>query len=208
MNDTYAVTQEGQAGVRNGSGSASIKGVGTGMTEGQELRGAAAADREAPYALGQESMKKTASGDSAVTVTFDPVQDRGTEYYFKAESYSMRTGQLLCTSNITKNLLVTGVKGYLYLVDTQSATEVTAANAVNVHAPLAEPEVTVPLGPYPQYLHMAAVDRAICPRQCMWRSGRTIPWHGRYPRIWSRSAVWWVERITRIYILPLTGLTM
>ncbi len=160
VNDTYAVTQEGQAGVRNGSGSARIKGVGTGMTEGQELRGAAAADREAPYALGQESMKKTASGDSAVTVTFDPVQDRGTEYYFKAESYSMRTGQLLCTSNITKNLLVTGVKGYLYLVDTQSATEVTAANAVNVHAPLAEPEVTVPLGPYPQYLHMAAVDRA------------------------------------------------
>ncbi len=160
VNTAYAAAHSSAAGARAGDGSAQIKADGVGMTEGQELRGVAAPDTKAPDAVKLESVRKEAAGESAVLVTFEPVEDRGTEYYFKAESCSVLTGQLLCTSNITKNLLATGVKGYLYLVDTYAATSVTASNAANKEAPKEETCITVELAPYTQYLHIAAVDGA------------------------------------------------
>jgi len=160
VNAAYAVTQNYSVGVCSGDGSAQIKADGIGMTESQELKGVAAADREAPYSIAADNIQKEAWGEDGVSVSFEPVEDRGTEYYFKAESYSVLTGQLLCTSNITKNLLITGVRGYLYLVDAQSGTKVTVYNADNRGAPLTEPCILVKLAAYTQYLHIAAVDGA------------------------------------------------
>ena len=158
-NESYAITQSSTAGTRSGDGCASIKSETIGLAEGQELNGVAAADTMAPYAVDQDSIvKEVAFGQ--VLVAFGPVKDRGTEYYFKAESYSTRTGQLMCTSNITKNLLITGLDGYLYLLDTESTTNVTLTNAMNSGSPDAERTIPVTPMPYVQYLHIAAVDKA------------------------------------------------
>lgn len=62
---------------------------------------------------------------------------------------------MLCESNVTKNTLVSGVKGYYYLVDQNGDTVVTGnANYVQV------PHVNVVTAEYNQYLHIAAVDVA------------------------------------------------
>lgn len=160
INAAYAVTQNNLAGVRGGDGSAHIKGELVGLSDGHELKGVAAADTEAPYPIREEYIFKEPSGDGGVLVRFEPVEDQGTEYYFKAQSYCTRTGRVVCTSNITRNLLLTGVKGYLYLVDTDEGTKVTESNAINSDQPLTEPVIEVPLEPYPQYLHIAAIDNA------------------------------------------------
>lgn len=160
VNPAHAIIQSNLAGVQSGNGSARIKAEVMGLSDDQEMRGVAAADSAAPYAISGDGILKEAFGDDTVLVRFEPVEDQGTEYYFKAESYSTLTGELLCISNVTRNLLLTGLKGYLYLVDIDSKTEVTASNAVNSDAPLTEPAITIPLAPYTQYLHIAAMDKA------------------------------------------------
>lgn len=160
INQTYAIAQTDLTGVWSGNGMAYIKGEIVGLSDDHEMKGVAAADMEAPYAVDADDILKEPLGEGAVLVHFGPVEDRGTEYYFKAESYSVRTGQLMCTSNITKNLLLTGLKGYLYLVDVDNETEVTISNAVNADNPLTDPVIEVFLAPYTQYLHIAAVDNA------------------------------------------------
>lgn len=160
INADYAVTQISTAGCVSGNGSASIKAEETGLTQEYELKGVKASDITAPSAIAEEGISKNVIDSSRVLVTFQPVEDRGTEYYFKAESYHIRTGELMCTSNLTRNTLKTGLKGYYYLIDENPATEVTASNAVSATESLAEDGVIVELNTYTQYLHLAAVDRA------------------------------------------------
>ncbi|MGN0166989.1 MAG: hypothetical protein ACI4AB_03010, partial [Acetatifactor sp.] len=100
------------------------------------------------------------AGSSAVTVTWKKPSDNGTAYYHKAESYEAGTELPLCVSNITKNILVSGVKGYLYRVDSQSGTQVSASNARNAGSLLQTTKLTLPLTGGTQYLHLAAVDVA------------------------------------------------
>lgn len=160
INAEYAITQTAAAGCVSGNGSAAIKAEEMGLTEKQELKGVKAFDIAAPFAIAESSISKDVRDSNCVLVTFQPVEDRGTEYYFKAESYHIRTGELICTSNITKNTLKTGVMGYFYLIDENPATRVTSSNAANVSEPLREEEVAVELKTFTQYLHLAAVDRA------------------------------------------------
>lgn len=161
VNEGCAVMWSSTAGSVSGDGSACIKAVSTGLTEAQELKGVSAPDRAAPYPVEEGGIRKTARGSSEVLVVFDPAEDMGTEYFFYAESYSTRTGNLMCTSNVTRNLLKTGVKEYLYLVDTNPATVL--AGTENGMARLAAQEelcIALQLAPYTQYLHLAAADRA------------------------------------------------
>lgn len=160
INTEYAVTQSSAAGCVSGNGSAAIRAEEVGLTEDQELGGVKAFDTAAPFAIAESGILKNVRDSSHVLVTFLPVEDRGTEYYFRAESYHSRTGELMCTSNITRNILKTGLKGYLYVVDENPATVVTASNAANAAEPLTKEEVTVELKPFERYLHLAAVDRA------------------------------------------------
>ena len=160
INEDYAVTQISTAGCVSGNGSAAIKAEEIGLTENLELEGVRAFDTAAPFAVAKSGVSKSVRDNSCVMVSFLPVEDRGTEYYFKAESYHIQTGQLMCTSNITKNTLKTGLMGYYYLIDEDPTTIVTASNAVNALEPLTEEEVAVELKDFAQYLHLAAADKA------------------------------------------------
>ncbi len=160
INAAYAVTQVSTAGCVSGNGSAAIRAEEIGLTEDQELKGVRALDTAAPFAIAGSGISKDARDSHCVIVTFRPVEDRGTEYYFKAESYHILTGELMCTSNITKNILKTGLMGYFYLIDESPETAVTASNAANAAEPLTEEKIAVELKPFTQYLHLAAVDRA------------------------------------------------
>lgn len=158
VNENCAAAWNSTAGIGSGNGSASIRAVSVGMTEAQELKGVKAPDRAAPETILAGSIRKTAQGENEVLVSFAPVEDGGTEYFFYAESYSIRTGALMCTSNVTRNLLKTGVKEYLYQVDTNPSTVLTGTE--NRLAVQENPGVTVKLMSYTQYLHLAAEDRA------------------------------------------------
>ena len=92
-----------------------------------------------------------------VKVTWTEPRDNGTVYYHKCESYSRDTKQL--ESNITKNTLVSGVKGYYYYIDSYPRGTVTKIHTyVEKTAPKCS--VDVLLKEYVQYLHVAAVDVA------------------------------------------------
>ncbi len=160
INMEYAIAHDSAAGCVRGNGSAAVKAEMTGLTEAQELKGVMAPDLAAPPAVAESGVRKTAQGANHVLITFQPVEDRGSTYYFKAESYSARTGELMCTSNTAKNVLKTGLRGYLYLIDQNPSTRVTASGAANGSSPLAEERVAVEIKPYTQYLHLAALDRA------------------------------------------------
>lgn len=160
INTDRAVTHMSTAGCVSGDGSAAIKAEQIGLTEAQEMTGVSAPDTAAPHPVAESGITKNALDSSRVLVQFEPVEDRGTEYYFKAESYHVRTGKLMCTSNIAKNTLKTGLLGYFYLIDESPITRVTASNAANALEPLTEEEITIGLKDITQYLHLAAVDRA------------------------------------------------
>lgn len=160
INEDYAITQLSKAGCVSGNGGVTVKAVEIGLTESHELKGVKASDITAPFAIERSGISKSAKDSSCVLVTFLPVEDRGTEYYFKAESYSIRTGEVVCVSNIAKNTLMTGLRGYLYLIDQDPATVLTGFNATNALEPLTEEELEVELKNYTQYLHLAAIDKA------------------------------------------------
>lgn len=160
VNADYAITQISTAGCVSGDGSAAIKSEDIGLTEEQELKGVRASDTAAPFPIAQSGISKTVRDSGCVLVTFSPVEDRGTEYYFKAESYHNQTGKLMCTSNITKNTLRTDLMGYFYMIDEEPATVVTASNAANALEPLTKEEIAVELKTFTQYLHLAASDKA------------------------------------------------
>lgn len=160
VNADYAIMQTSTAGCVSGNGSAAIEAGMIGLTEAHELKGVKSLDITAPYAIAESSISKKVVDSSRVLVTFQPVEDRGTEYYFKVESYHTLTGELMCSSNITKNTLKTGILGYFYLIDENPATKVTVSNAANASNPFTEGEVLAELMPFTRYLHLAAADRA------------------------------------------------
>lgn len=158
INEEYAITWESLSGTVEGNGRASIRAVNVGMTEAQELKGVKAPDRAAPEPVPESGIQKTAVGSNEVMISFDQVEDNGTEYYFYAESYSTRTGELMCTSNMTKNMLTTGVKEYVYLIDTDPGTVLTGGE--NRMAAQERLSLTVEIQPFISYLHLAAADGA------------------------------------------------
>lgn len=161
INEDHAVTKSSTAGVKEGDGSASVKGLSAGLTEEQELKGVKAPDRAAPDAVAKEGIRKRAHGSGGMMVSFEPVEDRGTEYLFYAESHSTRTGDLMCTSNLTKNLLKTGVKEYLYLVDESPGTVLSGTESgLGRLAAQEELCIIIQLTSGTRYLHLAAADRA------------------------------------------------
>ena len=156
VNTAAASTYQSRAGVRSGNGSASIAVNTVGFMDALSLNGVTATDYAAPDAVDADSVEIEAAGAGAVLVSFDRPKDNGTPYYHRAESYLTGTASLLCTSNITKNILTSGVAGYYYVLDTE---EKTAAGAGNGRF-TADESLTVQAGGQVQYLHVAAVDIA------------------------------------------------
>lgn len=160
VNTDLAVSWDMTAGCVEGDGSVEIRAEMINMAEGQELKAVKAHDTAAPPAIAGEMISKTPLDEKRVLVSFFPVEDNGTEYFFRAESYSIRTGRLTGISNVVNNMLKTGLDGYLYLVDRNPDTVVTTSDAADGQNLLREERIVVELEDFVQYLHLAAVDRA------------------------------------------------
>lgn len=160
VNTTYVVSSQKTAGVKTGNGAVSVKAESVGFMDAMTLNGVAAPDKAAPDKIREDTVMIAGAGDKAVLVTFEAPADNGTQYFYKAESYTQGTENLLCTSNITTNTLTTGVVGYYYIVDTNRTKTVTADNAQNKGAMLTTASVRVLMTQNKEYLHIAAVDGA------------------------------------------------
>lgn len=160
INTKYAVTCSQKSGTQTGDGKAEIVTLIVGFQDSQGLEGVSAPDLAAPDTIKVCDIKFEDAGNNAVTVSWQKPSDNGTAYYHKAESYEAETEQPLCVSNITKNLLVSGVRGYFYMVDERPDTRITTADAQNDNNLLTDTRITVVLSGTVQYLHLAAVDVA------------------------------------------------
>ena len=154
INTTYAQMYNSKSGVRSGNGIITLQSKAVGYQDTLVLKGVAATDYSAPDKV-SDDVTKEALEEGTIRVTWQKPKDNGTDYYHKVESYLMGSTSMLCESNVTKNTLVSGVKGYYYLVDRNGNTVVTN-NARYVQ----EPHVNVVTADYIQYLHIAAVDVA------------------------------------------------
>ncbi len=154
VNTEYAKMYESRNGVRSGDGILMLQAKNIGYQDSLELDGVTATDHAAPDKISEE-VTREALDDMTVRITWTEPKDNGTTYYHRLESYLTGSTVVLCDSNITKNTLVSGVKGYYYLVDQEKATVVTD-RANYIKAPSADIKTMAAV----QYLHIAAVDTA------------------------------------------------
>lgn len=188
------INHKESVGVREGDGSLVLQSVNLGFFDSLSLDGVAAPDLAAPDAVQTEGINESTgeeaivmepvegSGGTKVKVTWTKPKDNGTDYYHMVTSHTTSTGAQLCTSNITKNTLTTGVYGYYYIVDGEAETEVAvtenspavSSNAGGSYSSVESPKPVesadftaaacsytyVNITDLPQYLHIAPVDVA------------------------------------------------
>lgn len=156
-------------GTQKDNGVASLKSLQLGFSEEQNLNGVAAPDEAGPMKIPADKLRLEAKGRNGVVVTFQKPEDEGTGYRFQVESYDATCQSVLSTSNITQEILTTGVAGYYYILDTIPESVVTADNADNKGSMLqtvdtadleAVETMEVSLTEDRMYLHLAAVDKA------------------------------------------------
>ena len=159
VNQTAVLNSVMTPGDRAGDGMVTLRSEAVGYTEEHEMKNIKATDFAAPDAIAAGSVEQQPAGTGQVTVTWHKPSDNGTDYYHQAETYLQGSTALLCRSNITKNTLVSGVKGYYYLIDTQPGTAAgTGAAFLQTAADAAT--LTIDVKEWVQYLHLAAVDVA------------------------------------------------
>lgn len=156
INTAECLYYDSRAGEQSGNGEVSIQSVSIGFQETLQMDGVAAPDREAPEKIREGDITKEDAGDSRVRLSWREPGDRGTEYYHKVASYLKGSENALCQSNITHNVLVSGINGYYCLLDTSAGTVVGASNGTFQK----DREYTVPAGTQTVYLHVAPVDVA------------------------------------------------
>lgn len=144
-----------QAGVRTGNGAFSIHSESVGYLETLSLKNITATDYAVPDKISAEAVTKESLSGTRVKVNWQKPKDNGTDYYHVAESYLQGSTAVLCRSNVTKNTLTSGIKGYYVLTDMNASTVVTASNSSFT----GENSRTVPIGTQAKYLHIAAVDK-------------------------------------------------
>lgn len=154
INTSHAQWYEGRSGVQSGDGMIHIQSQAIGYQDTVELEGVTAKDQAAPAPISEKVTREVLDGRNIRVVWTEP-EDRGTDYYHKVESYLRGSTSMLCSSNITKNTLISGVKGYYYLLDREESTVVTDTADY-----LQEPQVEITMLDVVQYLHVAAVDVA------------------------------------------------
>lgn len=154
VNKGYAHWYEDKSNVRSGNGYIGIYSTNMGYQDTLQLEGVTATDLAAPEKI-SDKVTVEALGNQKIRVSWTEPADRGTDYYHRVESYLPGNTSKLCDSNITKNTLTTGVKGYYWLIDQKEDTVATAkANYVR------NPQADVMTADTVQYLHVAAVDAA------------------------------------------------
>lgn len=155
-NEDYCNLKFSNAGVNTGNGTVHIYLQKVECVDGNELGDVAAPDQAAPAAISLTSIQKTAVGSDRIKVAWTAPSDNGTNYYHKMEAYEVQKGTKVCESNTTRNLLVSGIKGYYYCLDKRRNTVVCAGNGSFQKGTA----ITVKMMETIQYLHIAAVDVA------------------------------------------------
>lgn len=155
---------------QTGNGKLVITSYEVGFTTELKLDGAESPDLAAPDRIDLTSVVKKAVSSSEIKLTFDRPKDNGTDYWWQVKSYQNKTKNHLLDSNITKNTLTTGVKGYYYVYDYDAthgvdfiANQVNGGVSVSYRAKGSDPvtdTVSVTTQPSTTYLHIAAVDVA------------------------------------------------
>lgn len=143
------------AGDRAGDGTAVLDALQMGFQEEMKLENVRAADRAAPGFVSPDSVKKMPAGNGAVFVSWGKPEDKGTVYFHKAEAYLKGAALPICTSNITRNTLISGVAGYYYVIDDKENTKADGSGCYT-----SDTNAEIPLAEGVRYLHLAAVDAA------------------------------------------------
>ena len=124
------------------------------------MRGVIAGDRAAPDSIMVDYVSLSPAGEDVVNVSWREPKDQGTLYYHMVKSYPADqptdNPKECCTSNITANTLVSGVKGYLYCLDNFPDTDVSMENGLFISST----GLQVQLTEQAQYLHIQTLDRA------------------------------------------------
>lgn len=157
VNTAVVASYSQNAGARAGNGSFRIRSETIGYLDELSLNNVLAPDIAAPDSINADLVGKQALQKGRIKVTWTEPKDNGTDYYHRAESYLKGNNTVLCKSNITKNTLISGIKGYYYILNQSANTTVTASsgtflNTASLNVALAASQV--------QYLHIAAVDKA------------------------------------------------
>lgn len=156
VNPAWVTEVTQTAGARKGDGTVFLESVSIGYQEGLSLEGVKATDLAVPDPVKEAGITKTALTDKQVSLTWTEPADGGTDYYHQAQSCQQGSTALLCTSNVTKNTLVSGIRGYYWIVDGNPDTRAGAENGRFTE----ERALTVTAGEAPVYAHVAAVDVA------------------------------------------------
>lgn len=144
------------SGEQQGDGSVEIKSIQVGFMEELCLDAVIATDYAAPDVINLKTVQVEAKDKTTFLVGWQMPGDNGTPYFHQVESYLIGDVDALSKSNITKNTLTSGIKGYYYIVDTYDDTVVTLKDSTF----LQNSEVEITLVDTTQYLHVAPVDVA------------------------------------------------
>lgn len=159
FNSEYCFNAHEFIGVQRGNGKLSITAEVIGVSGKTQMDGVAAQDYAPPARISEDKVVQTGIGEKEVRISFEKPQDAGTVYYHKVESLEQKTNQKLCISNVTENVLTSGVVGYYYLVDCSEDTSVDKQGKYIADSSK-NPFLLVHLEQDMQYLHIAPVDKA------------------------------------------------
>ena len=160
VSSTALMVWANEAGVQSGDGTASVLAKRIGYRNDFSLNDVEAPDLEKPDGIDPDSVERTALRDRSVKLAWQQPADRGTTYYHKAESWLPMGEQPLCTSNVTENTLVSGIAGYLYVVNEEPFTKVTKQNGSFLAAAEYVDAFSQENCGKTRYLHVAAIDVA------------------------------------------------
>ena len=155
INTEYAQMYESGSGINSGDGSVEIRSKAIGYQETSDMNGVVATDYAPPDKIQAQAVRE-ALDDRRVRITWQEPEDNGTAYYHRAESYLVGSTAKLCESNITQNVLTSGIAGYYYIADHAADTEATP----KVGKFTAKPYADVETDGKTKYLHVAAADVA------------------------------------------------
>ncbi|MBE5866056.1 MAG: hypothetical protein E7292_07580 [Lachnospiraceae bacterium] len=147
-------------GVRQGNGYVVIRGEDLKFSTDTTLEDVPAFDMAAPRPVDVETVRLVPEDERSVSVWWDSVQDLGTVYYHKAESYLAGRGTMLSVSNITADNMVSGLIGYIYQVDGHTDTLLDGREGKFLSATEATAKLVVDLTEEYRYMHVVSIDGA------------------------------------------------
>lgn len=156
INKNLAISSNVFVGVREGDGYLEIKGKAVVFTSETTLKNVKSRDEKAPEKISGTKVTPLWGGGIRVDVTAP--KDLGTIYEYQVKSFDYKSGKELCTSNICKVNIVSGVYGYYYRIDNNATGNVGKGDTFLLKTGnQASIQKDAPKG---KYIHVAAVDKA------------------------------------------------